>query len=448
LREVEILPKAKLCTFSPWPRWTFDSQSARFAEEGFQEPFIEWVKQVTDKPVVGVGRYTSPDRMAGLVRKGVLDFIGAARPSIADPFLPKKIDEGRAEDIRECIGCNICVTGDLLHVPIRCTQNPTMGEEWRRGWHPERCETKGSDDRVLIVGGGPAGLEAARLLGSRGYHVTLAEASEAFGGHVEEVTRLPGLASWRRVVDYRLQQLRTLGNVEMYRESELDAAQVVELGLEHVALATGSRWRRDGRGRRHPRGVSMSARARSVAPDEVLGGTALEGPVVVYDDDHYYMASVIAEKLSAQGLEVVYATPAPEAATWTRNTLEQARVQARLIELGVRLELSSVIREVREGEIELSCVYSGRSRSLRAATLVPVTMRDPVDALYHELSRDPAGLDGAGIKTVTRIGDCLAPGLLAAAVYSGHRYARELDTPSSSPDEAPFKRELVRPDVG
>ncbi len=112
--------------------------SARFSEEGFQARYVGFVKQLTTRPVVGVGRFTSPDAMVGQIRKGVLDFIGAARPSIADPFLPRKIDEGREDEIRECIGCNICRSGNNEAVPIRCTQNPTMGEEWRRGWHPER----------------------------------------------------------------------------------------------------------------------------------------------------------------------------------------------------------------------------------------------------------------------------------------------------------------------
>ena len=164
--------------------WENDSQTSRFGEEGRQEQFIDGVKKLTSKPVVGVGRYTSPDRMVSVIKKGIVDMIGAARPSIADPFLPKKIEEGRVEDIRECIGCNICVSGDFTMSPIRCTQNPTMGEEWRKGWHPERIRPKASEKPVLIVGAGPAGLEAAQALGKRGYDVTLAEKGTELGGRV------------------------------------------------------------------------------------------------------------------------------------------------------------------------------------------------------------------------------------------------------------------------
>ncbi len=151
------------------------------------------MKGLTTKPVVGVGRYTSPDAMVSAVRRGVLDFIGAARPSIADPFLPNKIRDGRIDEIRECIGCNICVSADSKTVPIRCTQNPTMGEEWRRGWHPERIAPRHADEQVLVVGSGPAGMECARALGQRGYQVVLAEAREEFGGRVARESRLPGL---------------------------------------------------------------------------------------------------------------------------------------------------------------------------------------------------------------------------------------------------------------
>ena len=196
--------------------WSNDSTTSRFKAEGSQEPFTAFVKRLTSKPVVGVGRFTSPDSMVSQIKRGILDFIGAARPSIADPFLPKKIEEGRLEDIRECIGCNICVSGDFTITPLRCTQNPTMGEEWRKGWHPEIIPAHKSDDAVLVVGAGPAGLECARALGQRGYRVHLAEAGDELGGRVTLESKLPGLAEWARVRDHRIQQLGKLDNVEIY----------------------------------------------------------------------------------------------------------------------------------------------------------------------------------------------------------------------------------------
>ncbi|MFZ0552615.1 MAG: hypothetical protein WAM21_17575, partial [Steroidobacteraceae bacterium] len=138
---------------------TTDCAPSRFTPEGSHEPVIAFVKSITSKPVVGVGRFTSPDAMVGQIRRGVLDLIGGARPSIADPFLPQKIDEGREEDIRECIGCNICISSWHECVPVRCTQNPTIGEEWRRQWHPERVSPAQPSATVLVVGAGPAGLE-------------------------------------------------------------------------------------------------------------------------------------------------------------------------------------------------------------------------------------------------------------------------------------------------
>ena len=226
-----------------------DMLGSRFRQEGWQEPGVTFVKQLTSKPVVGVGRFTSPDTMVSMVRRGVLDLIGAARPSIADPFLPRKIEEGRPEDIRECIGCNICLASNSMTVPIRCTQNPTMTEEWRRGWHPERIPARGSNTKVLVVGGGPAGLEAARTAGARGYEVSLAEASRELGGHLNAFTQLPGLAEWAagarlapRTDQPAAQRLR------LPRKRAGRRRRCVEFGFEHVIVATGSHWRRDGVG--------------------------------------------------------------------------------------------------------------------------------------------------------------------------------------------------------
>ena len=239
--------------------WSKDSQTSRFSEEGFQEPYIKGVKKLTTKPVVGVGRYTSPDTMVRVIRQGIMDMIGAARPSIADPYLPNKIRDGRLDDIRECIGCNVCVTHDYTMTPLRCTQNPSMGEEWRRGWHPEVIRPKEEDKHILVVGAGPAGLEAARALGQRGYQVTLADKASEAGGRVSRESRLPGLAAWARVRDWRLLQLNKLPNVAMYLESDMNPETVAELGADHVLVTTGSQWLRDLTGR-HVRGALPPSR--------------------------------------------------------------------------------------------------------------------------------------------------------------------------------------------
>jgi dimethylamine/trimethylamine dehydrogenase len=420
--------------------WHNDSVTSRFSEEGYQEPFVDFVKQITTKPVVTVGRYTSPDRMVSIVKNGIVDMIGAARPSIADPFLPKKIEEGRIEDIRECIGCNICVAWNIMHAPIRCTQNPTKGEEWRRGWHPERIAPKSADGSVLIVGAGPAGLEAALAAGRRGHDVILAEATDELGGRVTLESQLPGLSAWARVRDYRTYQISQMANVESYKSSLLNAAQVLEFGAGHVAVATGAKWRRDGYGRAHQFPIPGTDGANVLTPDDIMAGTTPGGTVLIYDDDHYYMGSVIAEKLVADGCRVILATPHSVVASWTAYTMEQHRIQARMMELGVEIIANHRLKQIDGDRVTLACGYSGQDRNVEASSVVMVVSRLPHDALYQELAADPDRLRDAGIETVKRIGDCHGPATIAAAVYEGHRFARELgeDVP-----KIPFRRELT-----
>jgi len=419
--------------------WQNDSATSRFAAEGYQEEFVRFVKGVTSKPVVGVGRFTSPDAMVSQIRRGVLDFVGAARPSIADPFLPNKIANGDIDDIRECIGCNICVTGDLTSTPIRCTQNPTMGEEWRKGWHPESIPPRSGDDSFLIVGAGPTGLECARLLGRRGFSVTLADAEPVLGGRVTRESRLPGLSAWARVRDYRMQQLNRLPNVEILRASRVTAAEILEFGARRVVLATGAHWRRDGIARANLRPIAGFERAGVFTPDDLMAGMRVPSPAVVFDDDHFYIGAVLAEKLRREDLEVTLVTPAERVSAWTVNTLEQHRIQKQLLELGVRIETNRNLVEFDGSLVHLECTYTGRASSLPAAAVVTVSSRQSDDSLGLELAAEPAALAAAGIASVDCIGDCLAPSTIAAAVYAGHRYAREFDWPQS--DEVPFLRE-------
>ncbi len=424
--------------------WEDDSVTSRFGPEAEQEPYVTGLKQLTTKPVVGVGRFTSPDTMVRHVKSGILDLIGAARPSIADPFLPNKIERGDLEDIRECIGCNMCVSGDFTMSPIRCTQNPTMGEEFRRGWHPERIAPKASDSSVLVVGAGPAGLEAARALGNRGYPVTLTEASRVLGGRVAREATLPGLSAWIRVIDYRLQQLDRLDNVEVYRESPMSADDILEFGFDHVVIATGSSWRNDGVGRWHTHPIPVDSAADVLTPDDIMAGLRPKGNrVVLFDDDHYYLGAVIAELLAKEGYAVTLVTPVPQVSQWTTNTMEAHRIRARIIEAGVEVRTDTAVTAIGAGGVDTACRFTGRAGALDADSVVLVTARLPHDELYTELHAREDEWSAAGISTVKGIGDAWAPSTIAAAVWSGHRFAEDLDTP---PNDAPvpFRREVTQ----
>lgn len=410
--------------------YSYEMGTSRFVPEAGLEETMSWVKSVTTKPVVSVGRFTSPDTMLRLVRQGVIDLVGAARPSIADPFIPNKIDAGREDEIRECIGCNICYTGDQTGTPIRCTQNPTMGEEWRKGWHPETIAPKESDSSVLIVGGGPAGLEAAVALGKRGYDVTIAEARRELGGRVVLESRLPGLNQWARVAEWRLNQIGKLPNVEFFLESVVDREQILEFSPDFVAIATGATWRRDGMGRTHDDVIPGWDGPGVLTPDDIMAGVMPSGPVVVYDDDHYYIGGVIAEKLRKAGLDVTLVTPANEVSTWTTHTEEQYRIAQRILSLGIVVETGRSIASILEDSVAIECVFTGDTREVAASSVVVATSRKPNDDLFYEIVDD---------FKVTRIGDSLAPGTIATSVYSGHRYARELEAEVLVP--VPFRRE-------
>ncbi len=408
--------------------YTLEMGMSRFVSEGALEPYMGWVKSVTDKPVVTVGRFTSPDTMVSQIKRGITDFVGAARPSIADPYIPNKIAEGRLEDIRECIGCNICYSCNNLGVPVRCTQNPTMGEEWRKGWHPEKVLSSQSEAQVLVVGAGPAGLEAARAAGARGYNVMLAEATRTLGGRVAKEATLPGMSEYIRVRDYREGQLLKLTNVGVFRESQMTADDVFTVEPDHVALATGATWRRDRFDGKTYVPVAIHG-AEVLTPDDIMAGILpKDGPCVVFDGDNYYIGGLMAEVLADAGFAVIYVSEEDSVSSWAGNTSERWRIRTQMMEKGISILTAHTLTAFDGTNAMLRCVYTGRVQKLDASAAVLATHRTPNDALYHDIL---AKVDGVANKlpfTLSRIGDCEAPSIVAAAVYAGYKFATEIDT--------------------
>ncbi|MEI6460144.1 MAG: FAD-dependent oxidoreductase [Pseudomonadota bacterium] len=422
----EIGPLADLWDFVVADYYGEEMATSRFVAEASFEHKIAGLRALVNRPVVSVGRFTSPDTMLRLVRTGVVDFIGAARPSIADPFLPTKIREDRTEDIRECIGCNICYAHNYRGAPLRCTQNPTLGEEWRSSWHPERVPRDG-EGTVLVVGAGPAGLEAALTLARRGFEVALADAASEVGGRVVKESRLPGLGEWIRVRDYRLGQLQRLPGVSLYLGQSLSASAVRDFGADHVIIATGAVWRRDGRGRTHSSALP-ELRMPVYTPDDLMSGRCPSGVVVVYDDDHYYLGPVLALLLARAGCQVHYVTTESRAGAWSHYTGEQEATQQQLLSAGVAIQVCQMVVGATADAVQLACVYTGAPSSLPSAALVVVTSREPDETLYRAL----VGEDPPEHRRIQAIGDCDQPALIAHAVYAGHRAGRELGHASAA----------------
>jgi dimethylamine/trimethylamine dehydrogenase len=426
--------------------WGEDAGSSRFFETNHQAEYARWAKQVSRKPIVNVGRFTDPDVMVAVIGSGQCDIIGAARPSIADPFLPNKIAEGRPEDIRECIGCNVCVSRWESAVgTIWCTQNATSGEEYRRGWHPERfTRAANADNDVLVLGAGPAGMECARVLGERGLRrVHLVDDGPELGGHLRWVVTLPGLGKWARVTDYRRVQIDKLKNVQHVPRTRLSAAEVLDYGAEYVAVATGSHWGGDGLQwptHDHIAGADASLPHVLTPEQVVVDGKPVGDRVVVYDTDGYYMAASIAELLARQGKQVTIVAPHDSFAPYLRFTLEENRQHRLLTSLGVEIFPQHVALAVTPAGVTTEHVWSGRERELACDSFVAVSHKVSDCAVYDELKADPDALEQAGIKGLFLIGDAHTPGMIAQSIFAGHRLAREIDSPDPS-DPLPFIRE-------
>ncbi len=452
---------------SIFDEWGEDAGPSRFYKANHQAPFTKHIKGAAKAPVINVGRFTSPDDMVNVITSGQADIIGSARASVADPFLPNKINEGCTDDIRECIGCNICISKWERGTSLICTQNPTSNEEYRRGWHPEKVESaKNGDGSVLVVGAGPAGMECARVLGLRGYDVHLCEAEGEMGGHMRDVMRYPGLAEWGRVISYREGQLAKAGNVEVHTNTSLESNDVLTYGADKVVLATGSSWAKDGFNH-----VSMApipgvdaSTAQFLTPEQVMAGEAVGDRVVVLDSDGYFTGIAMAEMMADLGKQVSIVSQMGGAAPLTDYTLEGSNVHRMLNEKNItqygghwveECEPGNVVKVrlfdlLRDGSTRTTEPAAGKhprepgteTTTVEADTVILTTGRKSNNALYRSLWESREKWQSEGIGGIYQAGDCYAPRFIADAVFEGYRIAVEFE--SDNPQQPlPFLRERM-----
>jgi dimethylamine/trimethylamine dehydrogenase len=436
-----------------YAEWGEDAGASRFRKSGWMTPFIKQGKSILGAgiPVVGNGRLTSPDDMVALLRAGVLDIIGGARPSIADPFLPTKISEGRLSDIRECIGCNICVSKFQQGGQIMCTQNVTIGEEYRRGWHPEKFVKTRSPCSVLVVGGGPAGMECARILGERGYTVHLREAEKELGGHWKSVATLPRLSEWGRVITYRQAQLEKLRkNVDVHVGiGKMSAGEVLQYGADRVVIATGSHWCTDGRGANYgPIAGADASLPHVLTPTQIMQGKPVAGErVLILDGDGYFMGITLAELMANQGKQVTYVCDASDVSEYGVFTMEAGNNKRMMFEKRIKAYCNHWVDRIEPGRVRLSYLYkfgpdligpttgsvprkdNGGEFDLPIDAVILVTSRYSDTRLWQELKSRKAEWAASEVQDVFRTGDCKAPTQLNQALWDAHRLAREFDSP-------------------
>jgi dimethylamine/trimethylamine dehydrogenase len=233
-------------------------------------------------------------------------------------------------------------------------------------------------------------------------------------------------------------------NVDIFLDNKLTAEDILGLETPHVVFATGARWRRDGIGRTHrTKQMNIAKNSHVLTPDDVMEGQEPSGKnVVVFDDDYYYLANIIAEKLALDGYNVTLVCSSNELSPWTHATLENDFVNRQMAKAGVKVITTHSLTEIDKAKAVIEHHYTRASEALEADTVVLVTSRETVSEEYEALMHREKEWQAAGIQSVTKIGDADVPGIIAQAVYAGHRYAQEFDGDDIG-DAVPFKRSLI-----
>ncbi len=370
------------------------------------------IKAEVDIPVFHAGRIVDPVQAERILAEGHVDMVGMTRAIIADPHLPRKAQEGRLDDIRQCVGANYCIDRLYAGKPAHCIQNPVTGREKELAEIPPAPQKK----KVVVVGGGPAGMEAARVAKLRGHEVILFEKSDRLGGQVNLAAVPPARAEMAGITRWLELQCRKLGvDVRLGVEATVDT--VLAEQPDAVIVATGGR---PHMGELHP-DIDLSGlngRIHSIF-DVLSGSVTLQGRVLLYDERGDWAGVTTADYLASRGAQVVLVTPDPRIAFELGDATFPV-IYERLYRAGVEM-----IRDHRfvtleeDGTVVLKNVYSLQETRLPPVDHVVIWLGNlSNDALYKALK--------GRVPELYLVGDALAPRGLHHALLDATRAARKV----------------------